>query len=809
MKIRSLIFRTLWAVILMSMYSNANAATECMFKATHSVDLTYEYDGKLILFDDTPPLVGFKQLKSDKIVFLPSSRIESTCNPGQQGQKFMSQSGNFRGPFDKITKRDTQNILLYRTTITGLYYGVNMFSTRCTAVHGFIPPNQDWVSLIDVGDDDEKYCYKTEDPYYFELVFFIDSTYKTSEQPIAFKSAVTSEHGKYMVSGSRGEKDEKVTTVRTVNINGQINHSIPRCSTWDILLKEMQSGIAQKNLIVTAQHRGDFTNEIPENSLGAFHRSYDRCRANVETDVRSTSDNKLVIFHDFKIGKMLEPSYDPRSNTGPNELLSNITLEQLKQKNLVNITTRGRTEYKVPTVDEMLQDYIDYNGQSLLYLETKSPSVVMPTALAIYNKSQNNPTSNLLQRAIIKVNMALYPSPDLWKQALIDAGLPSGTVIMIDPVITPNDASKINTLPDSTFTCPSGVQDSKAICSIRAWSNAPVTLAPMVSVLIKDSADFISTTSRKNIQGAYNAPANLNVSNTKNGTIAQMVAEIKNAGKAFEIFSSIPDYMFWKDLDFYTETVYDANIPADISVRNAFYNNDSSCCYQLPDKLKSTPIAAEKNDYRMNLGWLRDIGANVITADDTDSINTYYATNGGLDRTLTPSPTPPHFELQSLLAWQLGYAILNTELLANKGKSIRGTVYALYDGSDTWAWTYPEDPPIPVTKDGYSPYMAVKRVADGRVRIIERFHPKQCLWSQKNSSDWTWTEWKGGSNCADESSLWQMQPQGNKIYAYFDSNHMMMTWESSGKLYWGWKYGWVYTTPTPSTPSDWFYWKLK
>lgn len=815
MKINSMTFRLLLISVSSLFFAfHANAATECMFMSSYSVDLEQDTaDAPLYVEDTTPPLRGYKELIVENEHFLkPSTIITSTCNPGQDGQQLLSRAGGYTGPLDRFIRKNGKNILLYETTIQGLYYSVNMFDENCPELNGDIPPAEEFTLLTDIGDDKEKVCLKTDPPFFFNLSFYIGPDYRPVNKPINFVSKVLSGHGEFMLSGSRGDKDEHIVTVNSVKINGQLKHIKPNCPTWDTLLNEMQNGLAKKNLIVTAQHRGDFTDTLPENSLGAFHNSYDRCRANVETDVRSTSDNKLVVFHDFKIGKMLEPTYDPRSNTGPNELLSNITLEQLKKKNLVNVTTRAPTTYTVPTVDEMLDDYINYNGQSLLYLETKSPSVIMPTALALYNKSITEHRSDLLKRVILKVNMATYPSPDLWKQALINAGIPSNTIIMIDPVITPNDAKKINELPDSTFSCLSGDQDTKAICAVRAWATAPVTLAPMVSVLIKDSSDFINTTTKQNIQGKYEAPATLASTNAKNGTVAQMVSIIKELGKSLEIFSAIPDYMFWKDLNFYTETVYDANIPQDISVRNAFYNNDSSCCYQVSDKLKPSPIAAEVNDYRMNLGWLRDIGANVITADDTDSINAYYSSWGELDKVLTPSVKTSTFEMQSLLSWQLKYAYKYTPILADKGqKAPSGYVFALYNNDNSWAWTYMLNAPNPVRRAGYyDPEMAMIRMPDGRVRIFPFHSPSgrsQCLWSDLKTLKQTWTEWR--SDCATESSLWQMEPSGNgdKSYNFINGKGLKLTWEYSGKLYYAYSYGWVFAKVPPELTIH-YYWKI-
>ncbi|OUE53956.1 hypothetical protein AZ003_002868 [Citrobacter freundii] len=812
MKAPSVKLKELLSIILLLLASfHLYAATECMFNSTYHADIEYKLIDKLYFDDVIPPTIGYRQIFPQNSSFLAptSGSITSTCNPGQDGQQFLSQAGSYTGTLERYVTRNNKKLLLYPTTLPGLYYSVMMYSSHCPSVRGSIPPSKSYTLLIDVGDDYEKACFKNGDPYYFALSFYIGSDYKESTSPKDFSSGVTSEHGRFMLSGSRGDRDQKEAIINTIYINGQIKHRATNCPTSETLLNEMQNGLAQKNLIVTAQHRGDFDDTFPENSLGAFHHSYERCRANVETDVRSTSDGKLVVFHDVKIGKMLEPGYDPRSNTGPNEQLSNITLDQLKQKNLLNVTTRQATDYKVPTVDEMLQDYIASNGQSLLYLETKSASVIMPTALAVYNQSLISPDSNLLKRVILKVNMAAYPSPDLWKQALISTGIPSDKVIMIDPVITPNDAPKIDALPDTTFACPTGIQDTKAVCAVRAWANAPATLAPMVSVLIKDSSDFVNVSSRQSVQGIYDAPTSLDTTNAKKGTVAQMVTEIKSAGKALEVFSAIPDYIFWKDLNFYAETVYDANVPKDISVRDAFYNNDSSCCYQVADKLNPSPYAAEKNDYRINLGWLRDIGANVITADDTDSINTYFSYEA-LDKVLTPTTSTPPFNMQSVLAWQTGYAYKYAQLLANNGNiAPSGYVFALYDNVNSYAWTYMTNPPDAVRRAGYDSIMAIQRKPDGRVRIYPFKYKKpgedQCLWSQSNATTWTWTEWK--NDCTTESSLWQMQPNGDAGYTFIDSKNMTLTWQYSGKLYYGYSYGDVYVD-TPSQLSTAYYWKL-
>lgn len=792
---------TLSVLCLLSLCPSAKAATECMFTSQSNVNITYS--DTIVITDEAPPANGFKQLTTQTSTqYIPSTEIHSTCNAGQDGQAFSGSVAGYQGSLDIFTAINGKNVQLYGTSIPGIFYAVKMYSKKCPEMGGYVPPSKDWTFLYDVGDDDEKSCLKSDEPYYFDLAFFMNSDYQPREDTIAIQNIPIQEHGNFKLSGTDGDDAQGKATVETVQFVAELRKNATECPTSATLLNELQNNLAKNNQIVTAQHRGDFNDTQPENSLGAFHLSYDRCRANVETDVRATSDGELVVFHDLNIGKMLEPTYDPIANSGPNVALSSLTLAELQQKYLVNVATRQPTTYTVPTVNQLIDDYIAYNGQSLIYLETKSSSVIMPTALALYNKSVTYSGSNLLQRIIMKVNMAEYPSPDLWNNALINAGIPAGVTIMIDPVITPNDASKINDLPDTTFACPAGISDSKAVCAVRAWANAPATLAPMVSVLIKDSADFEEVSTKQNEQGSYDAPANFQLSNTVSGTVAEMVAVIKGAGKALEIFSPVPDYMLWKNLNFYTETVYDKNIPQDISVREAFYNNDSSCCYRVLDKLSPSTIAAEKNDYRMNLGWLRDIGANVITADDTDSINTYFSGTGVLDRALTPHVWTPSFYMQSILSWQLGSAVMEGKSLASEKDA-----YALYNNNDSYAWTYRPDPPIAVMRAGYYAWMSVKRQPDGRVRISPAYNKEQCLRSALSNHSWDYVGWK--KDCTSENTLWEMQPKSGSEdwFSLIDAHHMSLGWAYSGKLYYAYSYGYVYVDK-PSTLSDPYYWSF-
>lgn len=99
-------------------------------------------------------------------------------------------------------------------------------------------------------------------------------------------------------------------------------------------------------------HRGVFNNiNIPENSLSAFKKSIDM-NLPIELDVMLTSDNKLVVFHDFNLSRM----------TGEDLFLEYVTYEEINKINLLD------TKEKIPTLKEVLELV---NGKVFLDIEIK------------------------------------------------------------------------------------------------------------------------------------------------------------------------------------------------------------------------------------------------------------------------------------------------------------------------------------------------------------------------------------------------------------------------------------------------------
>ncbi|MDN5667199.1 MAG: hypothetical protein L0G87_02235 [Renibacterium salmoninarum] len=128
--------------------------------------------------------------------------------------------------------------------------------------------------------------------------------------------------------------------------------------------------------VTTVRHRGDFDADTPENSLLAFRNSYQARRPGIETDISKTKDGQFVLFHDTKIGKMLEPSYNPETDTGPNATLDSLTYKQLQEKNPIKID-RTASDQKGINLETFLTDYVKTKGRSIINLEIKNDQDVL------------------------------------------------------------------------------------------------------------------------------------------------------------------------------------------------------------------------------------------------------------------------------------------------------------------------------------------------------------------------------------------------------------------------------------------------
>lgn len=575
--------------------------------------------------------------------------------------------------------------------------------------------------------------------------------------------------------------------------------SAPRtaCPTYHTQYDALVNGAA--NSVITARHRGNFTGELPENSLGAFIRSFDECQPHVETDVRTTRDGRLVLFHDVNIGKMLEPAYDPDSDRGPNARINDLTFEELRRKKLLTIDRRA-TEYEVPTVAELLTTMVNRNAGSLVSLEVKEPRAIIPTAQTVANLAKQYATSNLEKRVIIKFSMENFPTPQHWRDALKRAGVTQ--TIMADPVMRPASAAQIDAqprLPD----VPGIRATTNSERAIAAWSRATSAVAPVVSVLLKDNSEFLRTVDRRDpVFGSYAVPENLSPDNARDGSMARMYAIAKYLGKKTEIFLPIPDYVMWRSgpVAGYTVQNYFGD-KQPIDVRRAYFNNNSSCCYALEDRRTPTPYASERADMRPNLGWLLALEVTLITADDSDSIEMYAKTQGRLNLKARPRPHQAPAKMESALSYTVAQTSPTTTSYVklkgwNGGSSgaWQGQVCLWSANSEGWAWVVKCGMSMTA---GYTDTLEISVVNGSRMRIRDTRNWECLRWIPGETEVVDWSR-----DCSGREAEWT-RTRDNR-YLTGEGRALGFQWQD--RYFWGVPFS--YAVPTYDT-SAWTRWTFR
>ncbi len=93
-------------------------------------------------------------------------------------------------------------------------------------------------------------------------------------------------------------------------------------------------------------HRGVAT-DLPENSLPAIEKARKAGFRALEVDIRKTSDNELILFHDANAGRLL----------GIDTTVASLSLAEIRQRNL--LWNGDTTKFKVLTLKELLDKYQD------------------------------------------------------------------------------------------------------------------------------------------------------------------------------------------------------------------------------------------------------------------------------------------------------------------------------------------------------------------------------------------------------------------------------------------------------------------
>ncbi len=488
----------------------------------------------------------------------------------------------------------------------------------------------------------------------------------SAPDPTSAASTTAEPDPQIVIPPDKGPGDPVIPTVEqgpeqsgraATDVADQISRECTQTSAQ--ILSTLQN-LGGRQQFTTVRHRGDFDARTPENSLPAFEQSYLRCRAGVETDLRRTADGTLVMFHDTHLGKMLEPTHSPEQNTGPNPALASTTWAQLQQKDLLNIARQPQPGVKVPSFEQFLDHYRRVGGRSLLYVEIKNTSTnvaqsqneILAAVEALTSFHHRYPESNMFDRVVFKFRMSAWASFNDWQtRALRVTGIPK---LPLSQVMT---SRQIARQIGGSGTYQDGI--------VATWAQTTAAQRVLsVEVTMKDSTAYSHLTLK---QGPAQAPTFSNVqyyapagnATAPPGTMAAAAEIVKRHNKPLGQFVPIPDWVMFRDPRTFDWNQVLPNADAGkstvpVTPREAYFNNDSRCCYALRDRIDGSTTQdrdPEQNDQRILLPWLEDIGATFLTADDTDSIDAYFATRGkkldtGDNRV---RPNRPDLEMNSLI----------------------------------------------------------------------------------------------------------------------------------------------------------------
>ncbi len=90
-------------------------------------------------------------------------------------------------------------------------------------------------------------------------------------------------------------------------------------------------------------HRGA-SKYAPENTISSFRKAIDLGCDGIELDVHLTLDNKLVVYHDYSLG---------RTSSGEG-FIKDLTLEYIKEQDAGSWFSTKFAEEKIPTLEEVL-----------------------------------------------------------------------------------------------------------------------------------------------------------------------------------------------------------------------------------------------------------------------------------------------------------------------------------------------------------------------------------------------------------------------------------------------------------------------
>ena len=225
------------ALALLLLSHSVFAAQECLFDDTYGIDLNFDTVPQV--YDPTewvaPTGAGFVPVV-ENIRVTPTHPVYSKCNVGNDGQMLETKTIAEIDLTQYYTDVGTnKKYVMFPTTRRGLYYGVRIKNqvgspSICEKATGYLPPNQSYVDLYDVGDDYETDCFDNDTAWGFYVSYFIDKNFRhipeeEDEGEVwdvdgSFKSTIILSHGAFRLSGASDDVKDNPVVVNYIAIEG-------------------------------------------------------------------------------------------------------------------------------------------------------------------------------------------------------------------------------------------------------------------------------------------------------------------------------------------------------------------------------------------------------------------------------------------------------------------------------------------------------------------------------------------------------------------------------------------------------------
>lgn len=167
-------------------------------------------------------------------------------------------------------------------------------------------------------------------------------------------------------------------------------------------------------------HRGNPT-QAPENSISGYLKAIENGADVVETDVKLTKDNKIIIMHDPCISRTTNYTGDVK--------VSQMTLDEIKKYRLWGQTDQYKSQYPnetVPTFEEMIVALKDTDGKIFLEIKTGDANIIQPLADLIKKHNFED-----------RIFVICFTASQLTKMQNIMPTLGTGLLCSVDPYSSP------------------------------------------------------------------------------------------------------------------------------------------------------------------------------------------------------------------------------------------------------------------------------------------------------------------------------------------------------------------------------------